>query len=170
VPREVRHRRSHLGWHRSRTRSRVDPHAHASRDLSHQALPPCRHARLRSAVVAHVPPRSGVAAVCTSGRRYRARAPWDPPPPPPCRRAHLMGPPPRAYPWDPMSQAAPTSLSCAPQGGPSPRAGLRDPPLRACPPDPPSRVCPQDPSSCACSQDPPSHVPLGGGGCNCRRR
>jgi hypothetical protein len=82
----------------------------------------------RAAAVAPTSPPcapQGVAAACTSGRRCRARAPWDPPSRPLVhrRRAHLMGPPPRACPRDPMPQPLP----------PRHRARLRDPPSRACP-------------------------------------
>lgn len=88
-------------------------------------------------------------SVCTSRRRCHARAPppRDPPsrPLPPRRRAHLMGPSPRACPRDPMPQPLPPRRR-ARLRGPSSRASLRDPPPRACPPDPPSRA------------------PLGGGG------
>lgn len=77
APREVRHRRSHLGWHHRCTCSGVDHRACASRDPSHQPLPPRRNARLRGVVVvAHVPPRSAVAL---------------PQPLPPHRRAQLKG-------------------------------------------------------------------------------
>jgi hypothetical protein len=99
APREVRHRLSHLGWHRSHTRSKVNPHARASRDLSHQPLPPRRRARLRGVVVAHVPPRSAVA---------------PPQPLPPHRRAHLKGSLPRSCPAGSAIVAAAASLSCAP--------------------------------------------------------
>jgi hypothetical protein len=81
APREIRHRCSHLGWHRSRTCLGVDPCAHESRDPLHQPLPPRRHARLRGVVVAHMPPRSAVA---------------PPQPLPRHRRAHLKGSLPRA--------------------------------------------------------------------------
>jgi hypothetical protein len=137
APREIRHRCSHLGWHCSRTRSGVDPRTHESRDPLHQPLTPPRHARLRGVVVAHTPPEirrrtttaaptspscapQGVAAACTSARHCRARAPWDPPsqPLPHRRRAHLMGPLPRACPRDPVPQPLP----------PCRRACLRDPP------------------------------------------
>jgi hypothetical protein len=67
VPREVCHSRSHLGWHRSRTRSRVDPRAHASRPLL-----PHHHAHLRGVVIAHVPPRSVVAPPQLLPRHRRA--------------------------------------------------------------------------------------------------
>jgi hypothetical protein len=146
TPREVRHHRSHLGWHRSRTRSGVDPRAHASRDPLHQPLPPRRHARLRGVVVALVPPgirrrgRCHIVVVRNSWGRRRVRALGIR-----CRsRSHLA--------------AARAS------GGQSPRAGLKNPPPRACPPDPPSRACPPDPPSRACSQDPPPRAPLKGGG------
>jgi hypothetical protein len=76
VPREIRHRCSHLGWHRSCMRSGVDPRAHESRDPLHQPLPPRRHACLRGVVVAHMPLRSTVA---------------PPQPLPRHRRAHLKG-------------------------------------------------------------------------------
>jgi hypothetical protein len=86
-------------------------------------------------------------SACTSGRRCRARA---------LSRSAVAA-------------TAGTSLSCTPHGaaahvralgircrnrshlavvrasgGPSPRAGLRDLPSRACPPDPPLRACSQD--------------------------
>ncbi|ONM05349.1 Protein NEOXANTHIN-DEFICIENT 1 [Zea mays] len=61
APREIRHRCSHLGWHRSCMRSGVDPRAHESRDPLHQPLPPRRHACLRGVIVAHMPLRSTVA-------------------------------------------------------------------------------------------------------------
>jgi hypothetical protein len=81
APREIRHRCSHLGWHRNRTRLGVDPRAHESRDPLHQPLPPRRHARLRGVVVVHMSPRSAVA---------------PPRPLPRHRRAHLKGSLPRA--------------------------------------------------------------------------
>jgi hypothetical protein len=61
-------------------RSGVDPRAHESRDPLHQPLPPRRHARLRSVVVAHIPLRS--VAPPQSLPRHR--------------RAHLKGSLPRA--------------------------------------------------------------------------
>jgi hypothetical protein len=73
------------------------------------AIPPRRYARLRGAIVAHVPPRSVVA----------------PPQPLPChRRAHLKRSLPRAPQGDATAlvplrihrAAAPTSPSCAPHG------------------------------------------------------
>ena len=54
------------------------------------------------------------------------------------RRAHLMGPPPRACPRDPMPQRVPR-FAVAPQESaiasvsPDPPSRLRDPPSRACP-------------------------------------
>jgi hypothetical protein len=71
APREIRHRCSHLGWHRSRTRLRVDPRAHESRDPLHQPLPPRRHTRLRGVIVAHMPPRSVVAPLQPLPRHRR---------------------------------------------------------------------------------------------------
>jgi hypothetical protein len=108
-PREVCHRRSHLGWHRSRTRSGVDPRMCASRDLSHQPLPSHHHARLRGAIVDHMPPRSTVA---------------PPQPLPHHRRAHLKGSLPRSPQGDATAlgslgihrTAAATLPSCAPHG------------------------------------------------------
>jgi hypothetical protein len=72
APREIRHRCSHLGWHRSRTRSGVDPRAHESRDLLHQPLPPRHHACLTGVVVAHMPLRSTVAPLQPLPRHRRA--------------------------------------------------------------------------------------------------
>jgi hypothetical protein len=119
------------------------------------SLPPHRHARLRGAVVAHVPPRSTVA---------------PPQPLPPHRRAHLRESLPRAPHGDAVALVPPEihrhgrchltvvrtswgrrrvlglGIRCRNRshlavvhtsGGPSSRAGLRDPPPRACPPDPP---------------------------------
>jgi hypothetical protein len=88
-------------------RSWVDPRVRASRDSSHQALPPRRHACLRGVIVAHVPPRSTAA-----------------PPLPPHRHAHPKGPLPRAPQRDVVALVPPgfgaavaaTSPSCAPHG------------------------------------------------------
>jgi hypothetical protein len=77
-------------------------------DPLHQPLPPRRHERLTDVVVAHMPPGSTVAPRQSLPHR---------------RRAHLMGPPPRACPRDPMPQSLP----------PRRRARLRDPPSRTCP-------------------------------------
>jgi hypothetical protein len=58
----------------------------------------------------------GVATACTSGRRCRACAPWDPPSQslPPRRRAHLMGATIACMPSGSDAAAAPTSPPCAP--------------------------------------------------------
>lgn len=72
--------------------SRVDPRARASREPPQQPLPPRLCARLRGAVVAHVPPRSAVA----------------PPQPLPLRcRARLKGPLPRAPQGDAVAVVPP---------------------------------------------------------------
>jgi hypothetical protein len=109
--------------------------------------------------------RSHLTVVRTSRGRCRVHlketlsrsCPPDPPPRPlpPRRRAHLMGPPPRACPCIGIRCRSRSHLVVVRASrGPS-RAGLRDSPPRACPPDPPSR---------ACSQDPPPRAPLDGGG------
>ena len=45
APREIRHRCSHLGWHRSRTRSGVDPRTHESRPVAPTATEAAQPAR-----------------------------------------------------------------------------------------------------------------------------
>jgi hypothetical protein len=150
---EVRHRCSHIGWHHSRTRSGVGPCARASQDPSHQPLPPRRHEHLRGVVTAHVPPRSVVrrrsrshlTAVRTSrGRCHVHLRETLPRPLPPRRRAHFTG----------HHRVCALGIRCRSRshlaavrasGGSSPHAGLRDPPLRACPLDPSVRACSQDP-------------------------
>jgi hypothetical protein len=61
----------------------------------------------------------GVADVCTSGRRCHARAPQDPPSwlLSPRRRAHLMGPSPRACPRDSMLRSLPPRRRARLRGG-----------------------------------------------------
>jgi hypothetical protein len=147
----------------------------ASRDPSHQPLPPRRHGRLMGAVVAHVPQdppsryrnRSPLTIVrnsrgrsmCTSGRRCRARTPGSAAATAATSPSWTLHGATAACPRDPMPQPLPPRRR-ARLRGPSPRTGLRDPPPRACPPDPPSRACPPDPPSRACSQDPPPRTPL----------
>jgi hypothetical protein len=96
--------------------------------LRMSSLLTCPEIHRRATAVAPTSPpcaSQGVAAACTSGRRCRARAPWDPLSRPLAhsRRAHLMGPPPRACPRDPMPQPLP----------PLRRERLKDPSSRACP-------------------------------------
>jgi hypothetical protein len=136
APREVRHRRSHLGWQHSRTCSgstlaRMHPEIRCT-NRSHLTV---MHALGVSPLLmcprdplSRHHSRSHVTVMRTSRGRCRVHlretlprsCPQDPPPRPlpHRRRAHLM-----------------------------PRTGLRDPPLRACPSDPPSRACPPDPPS-----------------------
>jgi hypothetical protein len=87
---------------------------------------------------------------CTSGRRCRARA---------LSRSAVAtagtslsctphGATATCVPSDPMPQPLPPRRRARLRGGPSPRAGLRDLPPRACPPDPPSRTCSQDVVRC----------------------
>jgi hypothetical protein len=79
--------------------------------------------RLEKSAIA-APTLDGIAVVRAQGSTL-ARMNPDPlhQPLPPRRRAHLMGPPPRACPRDPMPQPLP----------PRRRARLRDPSSRACP-------------------------------------
>jgi hypothetical protein len=159
-----------------------NPRARASRDPSHQPLPPRHHARLRGVAVAHVPPRSAIVL---------------PQPLPPHRRAQLKGSLSCAPQGDAAALVPPgirrrgrchlavvrTSwgrrrmhalrIRCRSRshlaavrasGWSSLHAGLRDPLPRACPLDPPSRACPLDPPSRACSQDPPPRALFEGGG------
>jgi hypothetical protein len=116
------------------------------------------HTCLRGAVVVHLPLRSAVA---------------PPQPLPPHRRAHLKGSLPRVAQGDAVALVPPGIHRCGrchlavvrTSWGhrrvlalgircrncshlADVRAGLRDPPPRACPPDPPSRACPL----CKCNQ------------------
>jgi hypothetical protein len=121
--------------------------------------PEIRHSAVAAAPTSPSCAPQGVAVACTSGRRYHACAPQDPltRPLPPRRRAHRMGPPPRACPRDPMPQPlSPRRQTIAAHWsqGSAAASCLLDPPLRVCPPDPPPH---------ACSKDPPLRAPLGGG-------
>jgi hypothetical protein len=123
--------RPSLAWIPTRCTNRS--HLAVMNALRMSSLLTCPEIHRRAAAVAPTSPLcapQGVAAACTSGRRCRARAPWDPPSRPLAHhcRAHLMGVAAACVPSGSDAAAAPTSPPCAPQGSAVARVS----------PDPPS--------------------------------